>query len=103
MKTETYKEIAGFGKTGQNLKEFGEKQNAMNAQLTEKLELMTRQLGEALDRIAALEAEQAKNQRRFVRCAEEINELKKEVDRLRLTSKLNTSSIDRLAKAKAEE
>lgn len=103
MKTDTYKENSGFGKTGQNLKEFGEKQNAMNAQLTEKLELLTHQLGEALDRIAELEAQQEKNQKRFVRCAEEISELKKEVDRLRLTAKLNTNSIDRLAKSKPEE
>lgn len=103
MKTDTYKEISGFGKTGQALKAFGESQNAMNAQLSEKLELLTKQLGQALDRIAELETEKEKTQKRFIRCAEELDKLQKEVDRLRLTAKLNSNTIDRLAKKQTEE
>ncbi len=102
MSTDTYKEIPGFGKTGQNLKEFGEKQNAMNAQLSEKLELLTKQLGQALDRIAELELEQHRNIQWFAACEAEIADLKKEVDRLRLTAKLNSNTIERLTRGEKE-
>lgn len=98
MKTETYKDLSGFGKTGESLRKFGEKQNAMNAQLNEKLELMSRQLGQALDRIAELEAEQNRNLQKFSQYNALIDELQKEVDRLRLSTKLNTNTIDRLTK-----
>lgn len=103
MNTDTYKEMSGFGKTGQNLREFGESQNAMNAQLSEKLELLTKQLGQALDRIAELELEQRGNLQRLSACDAEIADLKKEVDRLRLTAKLNSNTIDRLAKQNTAE
>ncbi|MBQ9110207.1 MAG: hypothetical protein IJY06_02415 [Oscillospiraceae bacterium] len=103
MKTDTYKEISGFGKTGQNLREFGESQNAMNAQLSEKLELLTNQLGQALERIAELELEQHGNMQRFAAYEAEIADLRKEVDRLRLTAKLNSNTIDRLAKQNTAE
>ncbi len=102
MKTDTYKEMAGFGKTGQNLKEFGESQNAMNAQLTEKLELLTHQLGQALDSIAQLELAQRSNLQRFAAYEAEIADLKKEIDRLRLTAKLNSNTIERLTRGGTE-
>jgi hypothetical protein len=98
MNSNTYQDMAGFGKTGQNLKDFGERQNAMNAQLTEKLELLTHQLGQALDTIAGLELEQRRNLQRFAAYEAEIADLHKELDRLRLTVKLNSNTIDRLAK-----
>lgn len=98
MKTETYKDMHGIGKTGQALKQFGTQQNELNAQLASCVETLTNQLEKAMERIAQLEAEQEKNITRFGRCAAELDELQKELDRMRLTTKLNTNAIDRLAK-----
>ncbi len=98
MKTQTYEEIHGIGKTGQTLRKFGEQQNELNAQLTAQVETLTNQLEKAMQRIAQLEAEQEKNIARFGRCAAELDEMQKELDRLRLTTKLNTNAIDRIAK-----
>ena len=47
MKTETYAEKSGIGKTGQALKQFGEQQNALNAQLAAQVEMLEKQLEEA--------------------------------------------------------
>ncbi len=101
MKTETYAEKSGIGKTAQTLKQFGENQNALNAQLAEQIVQLAKQLEDAMQRIAKLEAEQEKNITRFGRCAAELDEVQKELDRLRLATKLNTNAIDRMAK-KAE-
>ncbi len=103
MKTETYQDMSGFGKTGQSLKSFGEQQNALNAQLAVQMDALAQQLGQALDRIAQLEAEQQRAAQRFEKYAAELDALQKEVDRLRLTTKLNSNTIDRLAKGGADE
>ncbi len=103
MKTETYAEKSGIGKTGQALKQFGENQNALNAQLAEQIVQLSKQLEDAMQRIAQLEAEQEKNITRFGRCAAELDEMQKELDRLRLTTKLNTNAIDRMAKGAKSE
>ncbi len=112
MKTKTYGASSGLGKTGQTLREFGERQNALNAQLasqvqtlTTQVELLAGQLGDALEKIAgleqqvaALQAEQERNIKRFGRCAAELDAAEKEISRLKLTAKLNTNAIDRLSK-----
>lgn len=112
MNTKTYEAGSGLGRTSQTVREFGERQNAMNAKLVSELkslktrnEVLAEHLGEALDRIAALEAaverlekEQALNIKRFKRCAADLDKAEAEIDRLRLTAKLNTNAIDRLSK-----
>lgn len=119
MNTRTYQTEAGLGKTSQAVREFGERQNALNTKLLEKIrslearnQALTRQLDEAsmritelevtteavLERLAALEQEQALNIRRFGRCAADLDTVEKEVDRLKLTAKLNSNAIDRLSK-----
>ena len=117
MITKTYEPGSGIGKTGQTLREFGERQNVMNQKLNEqyealhmRCEVLAEHLGEALARIAALEAalaalqkEQELNIRRFSRCAADLDRAEAEIDRLRLTSKLNTNAIDRLTKGGAPE
>lgn len=112
MNTKTYEAGSGLGKTAQTVREFGERQNALNAKLAAetaslqtRCEVLAEHLGAALDRIAALEAaverlekEQELNIRRFARCAADLDKAEAEIDRLRLTSKLNTNAIDRLTK-----
>ena len=114
MKTKTYNAPSGIGKTGQTLKTFGERQNAVNAAIAERLEAQDRQiqvlsaqLGAALERIgsleqevAALREEQAQNIQRFGRCAAELEDVEKDVGRLKLTAKLNSNAIDKLVKGK---
>ncbi len=98
MRTATYEGTQGFGKTGKALESFGEKQNVLNAKLLERLEETEAQLKAALERIAALEAEQERNIQRFGRCAAELDAMQKELDRLRLTTKLNSNTVERLVK-----
>lgn len=98
MKTATYGGTQGFGKTGKALEIFGENQNALNAKLLERLEETEARLQTALERIAALEEEQERNIKRFGRCAAELDAMQKELDRLRLTAKLNSNTVERLVK-----
>lgn len=107
MNTKTYHAPSGLGKNSQAVREFGEKQNALNEALAEKLSTLEAennslygQLAQANERIAALEdrlasleQEQAKNIRRTV---SDIAALEKEIERLKLTAKLNSNAIDRL-------
>ncbi len=98
MDTKAYEEQTGFGKTGQILRHFGEKQNDINAQLSEQMELLAKQLGEAMQRIAELEKAGRDAEQRLAKQAAEIEEMQKDIDRLRLTTKLNSNALDRLAK-----
>ena len=82
----------GFLKASSDLKQFGEKQNKYNTMLAEKLE-------ELQNRISTLESEQKQNKELFRRLANELVSFKADVDRLKLTAKLNTNTIDRLVKA----
>lgn len=114
MNPKTYHAPSGLGKSTQAFREFGEKQNALNEALTERISTLEAenntlygQLSHALERIAALEErlaaqeqEQALNIRRFGRCAADLDTVEKEVERLKLTSKLNSNAIDRLMKDK---
>ncbi len=98
MNTKSYEDIPGIGKTGQVLRQFGERQNDINQQLSEQLELLANQLGEALQRIAVLETENKALQARTEQLEKQNEEMQKDIDRLRLTTKLNSNALDRLAK-----
>lgn len=82
----------GFFKVSSDLKQFGENQNKYNSMLAEKIE-------ELESRISVLESEQKQNKELFKRLANELVSLKSDTDRLKLTAKLNTNTIDRLVKA----
>lgn len=94
MKSNTYdsENSGGFFKASADLKKFGDSQNEYNKFISEKLEELTK-------RVCALEAEQQQNKEIMKRLANELVSFKAEVDRLKLTSKLNTNTIDRLVKA----
>ena len=82
----------GMFKASSDLKKFGENQNEYNTLVDDKLEELTR-------RICTLEAEQQQNKELFKRLANEMVGFKNDIDRLKLTAKLNTNTIDRLVKA----
>ncbi|MBR3629897.1 MAG: hypothetical protein IKN55_05425 [Oscillospiraceae bacterium] len=117
MNTKTYEPGAGLGKTTQTLRDFGERQNSLNQKLAEqnqalqmRCEVLAEHLGAALERISALEAalaalqkEQELNIRRFHRCAADLDKAEAEIDRLRLTSKLNTNAIERMTRGGEDE
>lgn len=119
MNHKTYTPQDGITHLPQTLREFGERQNRLNFELQKEntslsgqVEVLASQMGEALERIAALEAalneanqritelesEQALNIKRFHRCAEDLDKAEKETERLKLTAKLNSNAIDRLMK-----
>lgn len=115
MDSKTYLPAGGLSHLPQTLREFGERQNQLNAQLRREneslsgqIEVLAGQLGEALARIGALEealervtnleTEQKANIKRFQRCAADLTALESDVGRLKVTAKLNTNAIDRLAK-----
>ncbi len=105
METKTYHSRDGFGKTGETVREFGERQNALNARLTERIHTLKEENGRLEERLAELigrveeleekiellQATQTQNSRQIGKCAADI-------DRLRLDTKLNTNAIDRLSK-----
>lgn len=82
----------GFFKAGEKLTEFGEKQNDAN-------EALALNVNDLIKRVCALEEKQLKNEEIMRKVATELNALKKELDRIRLSDKLNTSAIARLDKA----
>ena len=115
MNVKTYNNQGGLSHLPQTLREFGERQNKLNAELrreneslTHQLETLAGHLGDALDRIkalesqleriTALESEQETNIKRFHRCAVDLDKIEQEVGRLKLTAKLNTNAIDRLSR-----
>ncbi len=120
MKAKTYEPMQGIGKTPQELETFGNAQNAFNAEILKELRIMhlqanmlTHHLKEAQEEIARLKEEQVKYVLKLNQCKAEVESLtqqlegensrqteleilRKEVDRLRLTAKLNTNAIERL-------
>ena len=112
----TYVHTGGIGKTGQDLQSFGDRQNGLNqvllqqtASLQAENNALTAQLALALRqnelleaRITALEqaldAAKHETQSRLARMQEDVKAAVAEVDRLRLTTKLNSNAIDRLSK-----
>ena len=121
MNSKTYESVQGIGKTGQTLETFGEAQNQLNAEILKELRIiqlqnnmLMRQMSEANAEIAKLKEDQtkyilklAKSEAEITSLREgtktagqyqaEINALKKEIDRLKLTARLNANAIERLS------
>ncbi|MBR1592237.1 MAG: hypothetical protein IJ666_04420 [Ruminococcus sp.] len=79
-------------RTGAKLAEIGEKQNAVNQAFAENINSLAQ-------RIQSLEEEHLKTVEIMRKIAGELNAFKKELDRLRLSDKLNTNAVERLDKA----
>ena len=92
MLTFTGHEKVGTFKAGEKLMDFGEKQNAAN-------EALAANLNDLIKRVCALEDKQLQNEDIMRRIANELAGLKKELDRVRLTEKLNSGAIERLDRA----
>ncbi len=85
-------EKVGVFKSGEKLTDFGEKQNAAN-------EVLAANINDLIVRVCALEEKQLHNTEVMKKLAEELAAFKKELDRLRLSDKLNTSAVERLNRA----
>lgn len=94
MLTFTGHEKVGMFKTGEKLTEFGEKQNAAN-------EALAANVNDLIRRVCELEEKQLRNEEIMRSLANELNAFKKELDRVRLSEKLNSGAIERLDKAVA--
>ena len=92
MRTFTGHEKIGTLKAGEKLTEFGEKQNNAN-------ELLAANVNDLIKRICALEDKQLRNEDVMRKIANELGAFKKELDRIRLTEKLNSGAIERLDRA----
>ncbi|WP_430344447.1 hypothetical protein [Ruminococcus flavefaciens] len=92
MLTFTGHEKVGTFKAGEKLTEFGEKQNAAN-------EALAANINDLIKRVCALEDKQLRNEEVMRRIANELAEFKKELDRVRLSEKLNSGAIERLDRA----
>ena len=121
MNAKTYESVQGIGKTGQELENFGSAQNQLNAEILKEIRIMqlqtnmlTHHLKEAQDEIAKLKEEQVKYILKLNQCRAELDSMKhqletkdsfqaevaalrQEVDRLKLTAKLNSNAIARLS------
>lgn len=85
-------ESKGMFKTSARLEKFGENQNSAN-------ELLAANINDLIKRVCLLEDQQIKNSEVMKKLASELAAFKAEIDRLKLTSKLNTNAIDRLNNA----
>jgi hypothetical protein len=85
-------EKVGVFKSCEKLTDFGEKQNAAN-------EVLAANINDLIVRVCALEDKQVQNAEVMRKLAEELGAFKKELDRLRLSDKLNTSAVERLNRA----
>ena len=82
----------GVFKAGEKLMDFGEKQNAAN-------EAVAANINDLIKRVCALEDKQIQSAEALKKIAEELSAFKKELDRVRLTEKLNSGAIERLDRA----
>lgn len=92
MKTFTGHQKVGTFKAGEKLTEFGEKQNIAN-------EMLAANVNDLIKRVCALEDKQLQNEDIMRKIATELGSFKKELDRVRLTEKLNSGAIERLDRA----
>jgi len=121
LQAKTYESVQGLGKTGQELENFGNAQNQLNADILKEMRIMqlqanmlTHHLKEAQEEIAKLKEEQVKYILKLNQCKAELDSIKhqlekedsfqaetealrQEVDRLKLTAKLNSNAIARLS------
>ncbi len=92
MRTFGGHERIGVFNAGEKLTEFGEKQNTAN-------EALAANINELIKRVCALEDKAVKHEEIMKTLANELNGFKRELDRLRLSDKLNSGAIERLDKA----
>ena len=92
MRTFGGHERIGVFNAGDKLTEFGEKQNNAN-------EVLAANVNDLIKRVCALEDKALKHEEVMKTLAHELNALKRELDRLRLSDKLNSGAIERLDKA----
>lgn len=92
MLTFTGHEKVGTLKAAEKLTEFGERQNIAN-------EALAANVNDLIKRVCALEDKEIQNKDIMRKIAGELTAFKRDLDRVRLTSKLNTSSIERLDNA----
>lgn len=92
MRTFDGHEKVGVFKAGEKLTDFGEKQNAAN-------EALAANINDLIKRVCALEDKQVQNTEVIKKIAEELAAFKKELDRVRLSEKLNSGAIERLDSA----
>lgn len=85
-------EKIGTFKAAEKLMQFGEKQNNAN-------EVLAANVNDLIKRVCALEDQQIRNDEVMRKIAGELSGFKKELDRIRLTEKLNSESIKRLDNA----
>ena len=79
-------------KTGAKIDEIGEKQNIAN-------EALAANVNSLIKRVCALEEEHLQTVEIMRKVANELKSLRKELDRLRLSDKLNTNAVERLDRA----
>lgn len=92
MRTFGGHEKIGVFNAGDKLTEFGEKQNNAN-------EVLAANINDLIKRVCALEDKALKHEEIMKTLANELNGFKRELDRLRLSEKLNSGAIERLDKA----
>ena len=85
-------ERVGTFKAAAKLEEFGERQNEAN-------ELLAIHITELIRRVCVLEEKQSQTTEILRRIVTELSGAKKELDRVRLTEKLNSGAIERLDNA----
>ena len=79
-------------KAAEKLTDFGERQNIAN-------EALAANVNDLIKRVCALEDKEIQNKDIMRKVAGELTAFKRDLDRVRLSSKLNTSSIERLDNA----
>ena len=92
MLTFTGHEKIGTLKAAEKLMDFGERQNVAN-------EALAANVNDLIKRVCAIEDREIKDKEIMRKIADELTAFKRDLDRVRLSSKLNTSSIERLDKA----
>ncbi len=89
MLTFTGNEKIGTFKAAEKLTEFGEKQNIAN-------EALAANVNDLIKRVCAIEDRELKDRDIMRKIADELTAFKRDLDRVRLSSKLNNTAIERL-------
>lgn len=106
-------EKIGTLKAAEKLMEFGDKQNLANEALAANIndlikrvcaledsnEVLVANVNDLKERVALLEEKEKRSNENVKKISTDLNAFKRELDRVRLTSKLNSSSIERLNNA----
>lgn len=92
MRTFGGHERIGVFNAGEKLTEFGEKQNTAN-------EALAANINDLIKRVCALEDKAVKHEEIMKTLANELNGFKRELDRLRLSDKLNSGAIEQIGRA----